>query len=243
MQTEYNTLGQPVGPSLVDWQPRLQPPYCLLPGKYCRLEPLDETHAEQLHAANSLDAEGRSWTYLPYGPFASFDEYRLWLCEKVQGKSAQLYAIVDLQSEKAVGVAGYLRPDPANGVIEIGHLNFSPLLQQTRAATEALYLLMANVFALGYRRCEWKCNDLNEASRRAALRLGFTFEGVFRQLLVVKGRNRDTAWFSIIDGEWPALNKAFLHWLDAANFDEQGRQKQALSQLAADARSEVQSAL
>jgi RimJ/RimL family protein N-acetyltransferase len=231
MHTEYNAQGQPVGPSLADWQACPLPSHILLMGQYCRLEPLSESHAESLHAANSLDADGRSWTYLPYGPFASFGEYRAWLIDKAKGQAGQLYAIVDLKSDKAVGVAGYLRPDPANGVIEIGHLNFSPLLQQTRAATEALYLLMAHVFALGYRRCEWKCNDLNEASRRAALRLGFTYEGTFRQLLVVKGRNRDTAWFSIIDSEWQALNGALSQWLAAENFDTQGRQKLSLSSL------------
>lgn len=230
---EHNELGQAVGAALPDWRPRQQPPHVVLSGHHCRLEPLCESHAEPLYAANSLDADGRSWTYLPYGPFVSLDEYRAWLLEKTQGTAAQLYAIVELASQKPIGVAGYLRPDPANGVIEIGHLNFSPLLQQTAAATEALYLLIANVFALGYRRCEWKCNALNEASRRAALRLGFSFEGVFRQLIVVKGRNRDTAWFSIIDQEWPALKAAMTTWLSPENFDEQGRQRQALSALTA----------
>lgn len=233
MPAEYNHLGQLVGHSLADWQAPSLPPHCVLAGTYCQLEPLAEAHAEQLHAANSLDTEGRSWTYLPYGPFASFDEYCVWLRGRVQGKAAQLYAIVEQQSGKAVGVAGYLRPDLDNGVIEIGHLNFSPLLQQTRAATEALYLLLAHVFELGYRRCEWKCNALNEASRRAALRLGFVYEGTFRQLLVVKGRNRDTAWFSIIDGEWSALKGVMQQWLSAENFDERGRQKLSLSALTA----------
>jgi RimJ/RimL family protein N-acetyltransferase len=202
-----------------------------LSGRYCKLEPLQANHAEQLYAANGLDNDGRSWTYLPYGPFASFDKYCFWLEEQLGKDDVLLYAIIDLKSARAVGVAGYLRPDPANGVIEIGHLNFSPLLQQTHAATEALYLLIENVFTRGYRRCEWKCNALNEASRRAATRLGFQFEGIFRQLLVVKGRNRDTAWFSIIDGEWPALRDAFLRWLAPENFDDNGRQKLALSAL------------
>ncbi|MEC5384549.1 GNAT family protein [Uliginosibacterium sp. H3] len=237
MRTEHNELGQPIGRRLEEWAACQLPPHVTLNGRYCRLEPLQAGHAEALHAANSLDAEGRSWTYLPYGPFASFDEYAAWIESQRQKKGVLLYAIVDLATEKAVGLAGYLRPDPDNGVIEIGHLNFSPLLQQTRAATEALYLLAAYVFRCGYRRCEWKCNDLNEASRRAALRLGFQFEGIFRQLLVVKGRNRDTAWFSILDGEWPALNEAFETWLAADNFDDRGRQKLALSVLTANARS------
>lgn len=236
MPHEYNVLGQPVGLALTDWRPLELPPHQPLSGRYCRLEPLLTSHAEQLHAANSLDADGRNWTYLPYGPFASFDAYVRWLEEKLQQAGVLLYAIVDLKSAKAVGVAGYLRPDAANGVIEIGHVNFSPLLQKTPAATEALYLLIENVFRRGYRRCEWKCNALNEASRRAAVRLGFQFEGIFRQLLVVKGRNRDTAWFSIIDGEWPALKEAFARWLAPANFDEQGRQKIALATLTASVR-------
>ncbi|HSD37916.1 MAG TPA: GNAT family protein [Rhodocyclaceae bacterium] len=213
--------------------PCKQPPHTVLNGSYCRLEPLQTDHAEGLYVANRLDADGRSWTYLPYGPFASFSEYRQWVESPWQKRNTQLYAVIDLPSGKPVGIAGYLRPDPDNGAIEIGHLNFSPLLQQTRAATEALYLLLAHVFAQGYRRCEWKCNALNEPSRRAALRLGFAYEGTFRQLLVVKGRNRDTAWFSIIDGEWPALNGALLQWLAAENFDAQGRQKLSLSSLTA----------
>lgn len=231
MQPDHNEFGQPIGRSLANWRAPDYPQSRVLSGDYCRLEPLHARHAQDLYEANSLDVDGRGWTYLPYGPFASLADYMAWLQRQmapVQKDTSQLHAIVDLASGRATGMAGYLRPDPGNGVIEIGHLNFSPLLQQTRAATEALYLLIANVFALGYRRCEWKCNALNEASRRAALRLGFTFEGIFRQLVVVKGRNRDTAWFSIIDEEWPVAEKALQAWLVPENFDAEGRQRKSL---------------
>jgi RimJ/RimL family protein N-acetyltransferase len=144
-----------------------------------------------------------------------------------------LFAIVDLATDRAVGVAGYLRITPAAGSIEVGHLQYSPLLQRTPAATEAMYLLMAHAFGLGYRRYEWKCHTLNTPSRAAAQRLGLSFEGVFRQATVVKGRNRDTAWYAAIDQEWPALRAAFEQWLSPANFDAQGRQKVSLSALTA----------
>jgi RimJ/RimL family protein N-acetyltransferase len=130
-----------------------------------------------------------------------------------------------------VGIASYLRIDPHNGSIEVGHINYSPLLQRTPAATEAMYLMMKNAFDLGYRRYEWKCNALNAPSRAAALRLGFSYEGIFRQAAVVKGRNRDTAWYALIDKEWPALKESYLRWLDDSNFDEQGRQRTSLSLL------------
>ncbi|BAP89614.1 putative Acyl-CoA N-acyltransferase [Burkholderiales bacterium GJ-E10] len=142
-----------------------------------------------------------------------------------------LFAIVDNATERALGVAGYLRITPNAGTIEIGHLHFSPLLQRTAMATEALFLMMREAFALGYRRLEWKCNSLNQPSRRAAQRLGFRFEGIFRQAAVVKGRNRDTAWFSIIDGEWPALHAAIERWLAPENFDRDGRQRVSLTSL------------
>jgi RimJ/RimL family protein N-acetyltransferase len=138
------------------------------------------------------------------------------------------FAVVDAASGRAAGVASYLRIDPVNGVIEVGHLAFAPQLQRTRVATEAMYLMMKHAFSLGYRRYEWKCDALNAPSRRAAERLGFTFEGVFRQAIVYKGRSRDTAWFSVIDSEWPVLETAFLAWLDPDNFDADGRQRRSL---------------
>jgi len=201
-------------------------------GQYCRLEALDAAlHAESLFAANTLDENGASWTYLPYGPFASFGDYRAWVEQMTAATDPMMFAVVDPITDDAIGVAGYLRITPASGSIEVGHLNFSPRLQRTRAATEAMYLMMAHAFELGYRRYEWKCNALNLPSSAAALRLGLSFEGIFRQATVVKGRNRDTAWYAAIDSEWPALRAAFRQWLDPANFDEKGRQIVSLSAL------------
>lgn len=203
-------------------------------GRFCRLEPLNpEKHAAGLYAANALDNDGKNWTYLPYGPFRTFEEYCDWTNRICASSDPLFYAIVDRAEDKAVGVASYLRIDPQNGSIEVGHINYSPLLQRLPAATEAMYLMMKHAFELGYRRYEWKCDALNTPSRQAAQRLGFSFEGLFRQAVVVKGRNRDTAWYAMIDTEWPALNQAFLQWLDPANFDEQGKQRTRLSGLTA----------
>ena len=232
MPDAVNALGQPIGFPLPDWRPPEAPPAERLVGRSCRLEPLDPAlHGRDLYDANALDREGRMWTYLPYGPFPSFAQYRRWLDEMSGWADPLFYAIIDLATDKAVGVASYMRISPRDGSIEVGGLAYSPLLQRTPAASEAMYLMMAHAFALGYRRYEWKCDSLNAPSRAAAQRLGFTFEGVFRQATVVRGRNRDTAWFSITDGEWPALRAAFERWLDPTNFDEQGRQRLALSDL------------
>lgn len=171
------------------------------------------------------------WLYLPYGPFDSLQSYREWMVSFCNDSDPLFYAILDSKTTNALGVASYLRIDTNNGVIEVGHLAYSPLLQRTRTATEAMYLMMQHAFELGYRRYEWKCNSLNMPSRAAAERLGFTFEGIFRQAAVIKGRNRDTAWYSIIDKEWPALKQAFETWLADDNFDADGRQKVALSTL------------
>jgi len=169
--------------------------------------------------------------YLPYGPFATLDDYLVWLNRVATVADPQFYAIVDLATGTATGVASYLRIDPAAGSIEVGHINYSPKLQRTIAATEAMYLMMRRAFELGYRRYEWKCNALNVPSRAAALRLGFSYEGIFRQARVDKGRNRDTAWYAMIDGDWPLVDRAFRRWLDPSNFDERGRQLMALSAL------------
>jgi RimJ/RimL family protein N-acetyltransferase len=199
-------------------------------GRFCRLEPLDiATHVESLYSANSLDASGRIWTYLPYGPFASFAEYRQWMETTCCGDDPLFFAIGNRSSGRAAGVASFMRIDCGNGSIEIGHVCFSPGLQRTVAATDAIFLMIDKAFALGFRRCEWKCNALNAASRTAALRLGFSFEGIFRQAAVIKGRNRDTAWFSIIDSEWQSRRSAFEKWLQPSNFDDQGRQRARLS--------------
>ena len=221
-------LGQPV-PGFTAPPPTAR---AALIGATCTLEPADpQRHAADLYAAQTLDARGDGWNYLPYGPFASALSYQAWIQATCLGQDPLFFAIVDSGTGRATGLASYLRITPAAGSIEIGHLYFSPLLQRRRTATEALYLLMDQAFALGYRRLEWKCDALNAASREAARRLGFSFEGVFRQAAVVKGRNRDTAWFSIIDGEWPALRAAFTRWLAAENFDEKGRQRERLSAL------------
>ncbi len=230
MDCEFNHLNQPVGLSVPDWQVPKHPVREPMQGQFCRLEPLDPArHAESLYAGNTQDVEGRNWSYLPYGPFSRLDSYRSWIEQYCGGNDPQFYAIVDLAKGGAVGVASYLRISPSSGCIEVGHINYSPLLQRTPAATEAMYLMMARAFDLGYRRYEWKCDVLNAPSRAAAQRLGFSFEGVFRQATVVKGRNRDTAWYAAIDKEWPVIKEAFLRWLSPSNFDEHGKQRSRLS--------------
>ena len=229
---EVNALGQPVGFAVTGWTPPPRPPRDPMIGRTCRVEPLDpDRHATQLHAANRLDTDGRNWTYLPYGPFASRDDYRRWLDSVAAGTDPMFHTIVDVATGEAVGVASYLRIDPAAGSIEVGHINYSPKLQRRIAATEAMHLMMKRAFELGYRRYEWKCHSLNAPSRAAAQRFGFSYEGIFRQARVDKGRNRDTAWYAMIDREWPAIDAAFRRWLDPANFDEQGRQRTSLSAL------------
>ncbi|GAA0572407.1 GNAT family protein [Caenispirillum bisanense] len=225
-----NTLGQPVGAEVADWTPRPTPPRTALAGRRCRLEPLDPArHAEDLWQAACADADGRTWTYMSYGPFADAAAMRAFLTTFAATEDPQAFAIIDTASGRAVGWATYLRIDPANGVIEVGHIWYSPLLARTAAATEAMYLMMRRVFdELGYRRYEWKCNDLNAPSRRAAERLGFTYEGTFRQAMVTRGRNRDTAWYALIDSDWPAVRAAFEAWLADDNFDADGRQKTPL---------------
>jgi len=204
-------------------------------GRCCRVEPLDpQRHAEDLFAAYQEDPDGRHWTYLPIEPFRDLEAYRRWLAEIAAKDDPLFHAIVDADDDAACGVASFMRIDPPNGVIEVGHINYSPRLQATTAATEAMYLMMRRAFdELGYRRYEWKCDSLNEPSCRAAERLGFTFEGTFRQAWVVKGRNRDTSWFSIVDTEWPAIRTAFETWLSPDNFDEEGVQKRRLSDVRA----------
>ncbi len=177
-----------------------------------------------------MDSDHRNWTYLPYGPFLDLASYRNWATEMAAYRDPLFFAIVDLVSEQAVGVASLMRIAPEAGAIEIGHINYSPLLQRQRAGTEAMYLFMKRVFEdWGYRRYEWKCNALNAPSMAAAKRLGFTYEGTFRQADVVKGRNRDTAWYSVVDCEWPKIKQAFQLWLKPDNFDESGKQRQPLA--------------
>ena len=229
-----NDLGQPIGPP-VDWEPALLPPRTLIEGRFCRIEPLDpDRHAAELHAANLLDDSGRMWTYMPYGPFATSDEYQTWCRQMAVRDDPFFYAVIDADSNRAAGVASYLRIEAASGVIEVGHIAYSPALQQTTAATEAMYLMMSRAFdELGYRRYEWKCDALNDASRQAADRLGFAFEGIFRQATMYKGRNRDTAWYSITDADWARVRAGYEAWLDPSNHDAEGIQRQSLGEVLA----------
>ncbi|MFU8862665.1 MAG: GNAT family N-acetyltransferase [Rhodobacterales bacterium] len=225
-----NELGQPVGVPLTITLPRPRPPRSPMQGRWCAVVPLDpDAHAAGLYAAYSADTEGRIWTYLPQGPFADLAGFRAWMDATCLNDDPLFHTI--LVDGQPLGVASLMRIDPANGVIEVGNINYAPALARTRAATEAMYLLMRRAFdELGYRRYEWKCDALNLPSRAAAARLGFTYEGTFRQAIVYKGRNRDTAWFSILDSEWPALKARFEAWLDPANFDASGQQRRALQQ-------------
>ena len=225
-----NELGQPIGFPVDGWQPREHPRGMVMHGNLCRLEPIDiEQHAADLYAAFSTDRDARNWTYLPYGPFESEEQLHDWISTDCLGDDPCFFSVIDLASGRAVGVASYLRIDPANGVIEVGHIHFSPLMQGKPISTEAMYLMMRQVFdVLGYRRYEWKCDALNEPSCAAARRLGFLFEGTFRQATMYKGRNRDTAWFAILDREWPLAREAFEAWLAPDNFDEEGVQLERL---------------
>lgn len=210
--------------------PPQRPARAPLIGRYCRLEPLCMAHAPALFEAISKD-DGRMWDYMPNGPFADLPAYERWLEGAIALDDPLQFAVV--VEGVALGTLSMLRIDPGSGSIEVGYIAFAPELQRTRAASEAIYLLMKWSFQAGYRRFEWKCNALNVPSRRAALRYGLSYEGVFRQATVVKGRNRDTAWFAAIDADWPALRRAFDTWLDARNFNEQGRQRLSLSGLTA----------
>jgi RimJ/RimL family protein N-acetyltransferase len=237
MTTHTNALGQPIGPSLDGWQAPPRPPRTVIDGRWARLEPLDpDRHARALFDANALDADGRNWTYLPIGPFPTFAAYDEWLRRMAAGDDPLFFTLIDRDADRPVGVASYLRIDPAAGSIEVGHINFSPLAQRTRAATEAMFLMMRHAFGLGYRRYEWKCDALNAPSRAAAERFGFAYEGLFRQATIYKGRSRDTAWYSIVDHEFPAIERAFGQWLAPDNFDAEGRQRQRLADLMTAAR-------
>lgn len=231
MSERSSSPSQRVGFPVPGWTPPSHPPREPLVGRWCRVEPLDpERHAADLFTALAEDRDGAIWTYLPYGPFDRLEAYVEWMVESCSGTDPLFFAIVD-GAGRASGVASYLRITPASGSIEVGHIHLTPRLQRTVAATEAMYLMMRRAFELGYRRYEWKCDALNRASRAAALRLGFSFEGVFRQATVYKGRNRDTAWYAAIDTDWPALRAVFERWLDPGNFDAQGHQRMALSSL------------
>ena len=217
--------------SPLNWKPVPTVAPVTLRGRTVTLEPLDaERHAAGLWQA--VQGHDDLWTWLFDGPFATEAALRQSLEEKQAGKSAVFLAIIPNETAKAAGYASFMRIEPAHGVVEVGNILLSPILQRTTAATEAMYLMARHIFDdLAYRRYEWKCNAQNQPSRRAAQRLGFTYEGIFRQHLVVKDRNRETAWFSMLDHEWPARKQAFESWLSPANFDESGNQRQPLGQL------------
>lgn len=228
--TYVNQFNQKLDFEVPNWQGALYPPHTSIFGLYSMLEPLNlEKHAHSLFESLLFNNQGETWTYLYSKPIFNFDDFIVYLKEKLIKPDFLPYAILDLSTKKVLGTAAYHRIVPEHGVIEVGHLHFSKLLQRTRIATEAMYLMMYRVFEeLKYRRYEWKCHTFNEPSRQAALRLGFTFEGIFRQMIVIDNRNRDTAWFSIIDSEWPPLKKRFETWLHPNNFDSNGRQKKKL---------------
>lgn len=230
MPARHNDFGQSIGPDLPEWTPRSLPPRRAIEGRFCILEPLDASkHAADLHTAYAQAPDGRDWTYLGVERPADADLTRAYAERIAKSTDPMHFAVIDRRSGRAVGTLALMRIDPANGVIEVGSVNFSPLLKNTPMSTEAQYLLMKLVFdELGYRRHEWKCDNFNEPSKRAAARLGFQYEGLFRQAVIYKGRGRDTAWFSIIDSEWPALRTAFERWLAPENFDAQGRQRMSL---------------
>jgi RimJ/RimL family protein N-acetyltransferase len=226
-----NPFGQPIGQPLPGWTPRSLPPRTPMEGRSCRIVKLDPAaHTADLAEAYFADPDGRSWTYLfvdrPETPAA----LRAYLDGAASVDDPLCHTLIDTRTGKAVGIASFMRIDPKMGAIEVGNINYSAALKGTTIATEAMYLMMRRVFdELGYRRYEWKCDSHNAPSRAAALRLGFKYEGLFRQAVVYKGRNRDTAWFSIIDTEWPVVKAAFEAWLDPSNFDAAGRQKRSLA--------------
>jgi RimJ/RimL family protein N-acetyltransferase len=228
-----NQFGQPIGPAIAGWTARPRPQRTEMLGRYCRLEPVSvQRHEKDLFAAYQQAPDDRDWTYLVHYRPETAQDFNTYLAKLEKSEDPLHFTIIDTSTNKAVGTAALMRIEPAHGVIEVGFITFSPLLKKTRAATESMYLMMRRAFdELGYRRYEWKCDSLNAPSRAAAQRYGFTFEGVFRQVLVYKGRSRDTAWFSIIDAEWPRIRAAFEAWLDPANFNADGRQKRRLSDL------------
>lgn len=221
---------RPVGFPVSNWTPPAAPSPVVLEGRYCRLEPLvAEKHAAHLFAA--FEKQDHLYDYLPAGPFHSAAQYHRWVNEVTSGQDSLFFAVYDLHKNAYLGVLSYLRITPSAGSIEVGNINFSAGMQRSPVSTEAIYLRIKWAFEAGYRRFEWKCNALNTPSRQAAQRLGFSYEGIFRQAMVVKERNRDTAWFAMIDAEWPTLKEAYRVWLDPRNFDAQGQQRERLGDL------------
>lgn len=238
-----NDLGQPVGPALPDWTPRAVPAPTELRGRYCRLVPLTVEHAVGLFDAVTVDPSGRQWTYLSYGPFTGLDEFTAFVGATVADPGHVTLTVLDAITDTPLGWASYLRIDPAIGSVEVGGVTFGSALQRTPAATEAQYLMAAHAIDdLGYRRYEWKCDALHERSRAAAVRLGFRYEGTWRNATMYKGRSRDTAWYSLIDADWSLLAPVISRWLEPSNVDADGRQLTALSELTARVRAELDAA-
>ena len=228
-----NQLNFPVGESISNWTNRQLPPHTAMIGKYCLVDKLNiEKHSEKLFNAFVKDNSNKDWVYLPYGPFKSKEKFFEWLQMYCMSNDPLFHTIIDKTNNKPIGMASYLRINPKDGVIEVGHIHYSPLMQRQLIGTEAMYLMMKRVFdELGYRRYEWKCDSLNKRSCESALRFGFKFEGIFKQLTIYKGRNRDTAWFAIIDKDWPRVKQNYERWLDESNFNDDGRQKLSLRKL------------
>ena len=228
-----NNLVQPTGETIPNWTSRQFPPHTKMEGQYCSIDILDiEEHAENLFNAFTKDINNNDWIYLPYGPFETQKEFEEWLQKECTGNDPLFHTIIDRNNNKPVGMASYLRINPNDGVIEVGHIHYSTLMKKKIIGTEVMYLMMKRVFdELEYRRYEWKCNALNTRSCDAAHRLGFKFEGIFKQHMISKGHNRDTAWFAILDKDWPQVKTNFEKWLDKNNFNEDGIQKVSLSSL------------
>jgi RimJ/RimL family protein N-acetyltransferase len=226
---QTNEFGQAVGERVPSWSPRPRPDAVTLEGRYVVVEPLAVTHAAELLGSLCGPEDRSLWTYRPTEPPADLDEMTELVARTLAAPELLTFALRP-EGRSAEGIASFTRLDPATGQVEVAGVLFARTLQRTPAATEAIHLLMRYAFdELGYRRFEWKCDSLNEPSRRAAARLGFTYEGRFRQHMVTKGRNRDTDWFSVTDAEWPAVRAAHERWLDPANFDAAGGQRTSLS--------------
>lgn len=234
-----NELGQPIGPAVSDWTPRHVPAPTELRGRYCLLVPLAVEHAAGLYAALSVDTTGRQWTYLSYGPFSGLDEFTDFIRSTIADPGYVTLTALDATTGIPLGWASYMRIDSSTGSVEVGGVTFGSALQRTPAATEAQYLMAAYAIEdLGYRRYEWKCDDLHAGSRAAATRLGFRYEGTWRNATMYKDRSRDTAWFAITDADWTKLGPVIEGWLDPSNFDD-GRQLTALSKLTAQVRADL----
>lgn len=230
----HNSYGQPIGAPVEGWRPPPHPPRQRIEGRYCLLEPVGTAHAAALFAAYRQTPDDRDWTYLFHERPADETQFRAYLAALEHSADALHFSIIERRAAAPLGTAALMRIEPAHGSIEVGAITVAPPLKHTPAATEAMYLLMRLAFDLGYRRYEWKCDSLNAPSRAAAERCGFTFEGIFRNAVIYKGRNRDSAWYAITAQDWPRVRAAFQAWLEPGNFDASGRQRRRLAELRAE---------